>query len=179
MFSAPLILYNTRMSPQAPVAAPESESDLRAGTPHTASAALVVSQDGYLRLTLSAFRAIALRHLFSGLDTDTEAPDHYAAGASAASILGFTEWVSETTPAVSLGWDWRLDTNAGTPRYVRDGEVRSNIMLIEPGLGDLGDLATSATLSAAVDALSWAAETNHYITNNYGWHLSNLTVTPD
>ena len=178
MFSAPLILYNTRMSRQAPVAAPESES---ASTPHAAGAALVVSKDGYLRLTLSAFRAIALRHLFSGLDTDSdsETPNHHAAGASAASILGFTEWVSDTTPAVSVGWDWRLDTNAGPPRYVRDGEVRSNIMLIEPGLGDLGDLATSATLSAAVDALSWAAETSHYITNNFGWHLSNLTVTRD
>jgi hypothetical protein len=166
------------MTPQAPVAAPDSEGGLSGGT-HPVSAALVVSKDGYLRLTLSAFRAIAMRHLFSGLDTESEPPDHYATGASAASILGFTEWVSDTIPAVSLGWDWRLDTNAGTPRYVRDGEVRSNVMLIEPGLGDLGDLATSATLSAAVDALSWTAETNQYITKNFGWHLSNLTVTAD
>lgn len=129
--------------------------------------ALVVSRDGYLRLTLSAFRAIVLRHLFSGLDQDSESSTH-AAGASEASILGFTEWVSDTTPAVSLGWDWRLNTLGGRPRYVRDSEVRSNVMLIEPGLGDLGDLATSATLSAAIDALAWEAETGQYISNRYG-----------
>ena len=50
-------------------------------------------------------------------------------------------------------------------------------MLIEPGLGDLGDAATSATLSAAIDVLAWEAETSHYISNYYGWHLLNLTVT--
>ena len=168
------------MSPQAPLAAPDSDTGGNNGRPYAAlGTALVLSHDGYLRLTLAAFRAIALRHLFSGLDEDAEGPGHDAAGASVASILGFTEWCSDTTPAVSLGWDWRLNTHGRRPRYVRDSEVRSNVMLIEPGLGDLGELATSATLSAAVDALPWATETNNYITNQYGWHLSNLTVTPD
>ncbi len=167
------------MPPQAPPAAPDSEGSLSAGTPRTASAGLAVSNDGYMRLTLSAFRALALRHLFSALDEDPHASAHHATGASIASIFGFTEWVSDTTPAVSLGWDWRINTSGRRPRYVRDGEVRSNLMLIEPGLGDLGDVATSATLCAAVDALAWDTEIDQYITNKYGWHLSNLTVTPD
>jgi hypothetical protein len=165
MFSLPAILYNTPMREQAPSTGPTG-------------VALIVSNDGYVRLTLSAFRAIALRHLFSGLDEDEESGASSAAGASESSILGFTEWVSDTTPAVSLGWDWRLNTIGGGARYVRDSEVRSNVMLIEPGLGDLGDLATSATLSTAIDALAWEAAIGHYISNQYSQHLSHLTVTP-
>jgi hypothetical protein len=183
MFSLPRILYNTPMRQQAPSTGPDSNPDLTISRPRSgasARVALIVSHDGYVRLTLSTFRAIALRHLFSGLDQDEDeaARASTAIGASKSSILGFTEWVSDTTPAVSLGWDWRVNTIGGGARYVRDSEVRSNVMLVEPGLGDLGDLATSATLSTAVDALAWQAETNHYISNQYGQHLSHLTVTP-
>lgn len=135
---------------------------------NSGSAVLAVCTDGYLRLTLAGFRSICLRHLLSELDEDVAAPGLAAAGASAASIMGFTEWTSDTTPAVSLGWDWRLDTEGSEARYVREGEVRSNIMLFEPGIGDLGDLATSATLCAAVDVLAWQAETHNHITKRYG-----------
>ena len=128
---------------------------------------LAVSADGYVRISLTRFRTIALRHLLSELDED-EACSAAAAGACAASILGFTEWVSDTAPALSLGWDWRLDTSGMDARYVREGEVRSNLMLCEPGIGDLGDRATSATLCAAIDALAWQAETYNYITKRYG-----------
>ncbi len=170
------------MRQQAPSAGPDADASLAAGGPRSgvpAGVALMLSNDGYVRLTLSAFRAIALRHLFSGLDQDEEeSAASSATGASESSILGFTEWVSDTTPAVSLGWDWRLNTLSGRARYVRDGEVRSNVMLIEPGLGDLGDLVTSATLCTAVDALAWEAETKQYISNQYAQHLSHLTVTP-
>lgn len=163
----------------APSSAPEADTVVNPSVTHSGpvGAPLVVSKDGYLRLTLTAFCALGLRHLLSGLDEDGESPSRKSAGASLASILGFTEWVSDTTPAVSIGWDWRLNTLGGQPRYVRDSEVRSNVMLIEPGVGDLGDAATSATLSAAIDALAWEALTEQYISNYYGWHLSNLTVT--
>jgi uncharacterized protein DUF4902 len=162
----------------APSSPPDAGPLAPGATPSGRLAALLVmSSDGYLRLTLSALRSLGLRHLFSGLDEDRESRSRKPAGASLASILGFTEWVTDTTPAVSLGWDWRLNTLGRRPRYVRDSEVRSNVMLIEPGLGDLGDAATSATLAAAIDAMSWEAETNNYISNNFGWHLSNLTVT--
>jgi len=133
-----------------------------------AAAVLTVSADGYLRMTLTRFRSITLRHLLSELDDDDAPLGCEAAGAIAASIVGFTEWVSDTTPALSLGWDWRLDTGGRDARYIRAGEVRSNVMLCEPGIGDLGDVATSATLCAAVDALAWQAETHHHITKRYG-----------
>ena len=137
--------------------------------PGSAAPALIVSEDGYLRLTLARFRAIHLRHLISELDEDAPLNGPEAAGATTACIAGFTEWISDTNPALSLGWDWRLDTSSGRDaRYVRAGEVRSNVMLCEPGIGDLGDLATSATLCAAVDALAWQAATHDHITKRYG-----------
>jgi hypothetical protein len=135
---------------------------------------LTVSSHGYVRLTLAVFRSVSLRHLFSDLDPETSTTLRRSAGASEAPILGFTEWTSgsesETRSLLSLGWDWHLDTTMGQLRYVRDGDVRSNVMRIAPGLGDLGYVATCATLGAAVDVLDWETETRRYISEQYGWH---------
>ncbi len=138
---------------------------------------LAVSADGYVRLTLPAFRAIPLSHLLSELDVDLDLPPSTASGACLASIAGYTEWASQTTPAVSLGWDWRLATSAGRVRYEREGEVRSNIMLLDARRRDLGGLATGMLLCAAIDVLEWERAVDNYINNRYACHLSNLTVT--
>jgi hypothetical protein len=139
-------------------------------------APLAVSPDGYVRLTVAAFRAIPLSHLLSELDADN-LPPSTASGASLASIVGYTEWASQTTPALSLGWDWRIATTAGRVRYEREGEVRSNIMLVDSRCRDLGGLATGVLLCVAVDVLGWERAVDNYINNRYACHLSNLTVT--
>src|ERR1700692_1775812 len=101
-----------------------------------------------------------------------------------ASIFGYTEWASQTTPALSLGWDWRIATTAGRVRYEREGEVRSNVMLVDTRPRDLaradtrpralGALATGVLLGVAVDILGWEQAVDHYINNRYACHLSNL-----
>jgi hypothetical protein len=140
-------------------------------------ATLTVSADGYVRLTASAFRAIALTHLLSELDADIGLPPSTASGACLASIAGYTEWASQTTPALSLGWDWRIETTAGHVRYEREGGIRSNVMLVDERRRDLGAAATDVLLCIAIDALGWEQAVNHYISNRYACHLSNLTVT--
>ena len=140
-------------------------------------APLAVSPDGYVRLTVTAFRAIALTHLLSELDADLKLPPSTASGACLASIVGYTEWASQTTPALSLGWDWRIATTAGRVRYEREGEVRSNVMLVDTRPRDLGALATGVLLGVAADILGWEQAVDHYINNRYACHLSNLTVT--
>ena len=140
-------------------------------------APLAVSPDGYVRLTVSALRAIPLTHLLSELDADVNLPPSTASGACLASIVGYTEWASQTTPALSLGWDWRIATTAGRVRYEREGEVRSNVMLLDAQRRDLGALATGVLLCVAVDILQWEQAVDHYISNRYACHLSNLTVT--
>ncbi|HEY3730677.1 MAG TPA: DUF4902 domain-containing protein [Steroidobacteraceae bacterium] len=141
------------------------------------SGALRLSDDGYVRLTLAALRTIKLTHLISELDPDTRPSPCRASGASAASIVGFTEWVSHTTPALSLGWDWRIATIAGQVRYEREGEVRSNAMLINVRGRDLGETASGVLLCIAVDRLEWKQVVDDYISNRYARHLSTLTVT--
>jgi hypothetical protein len=141
------------------------------------SGALRLSADGYVRLNLAALRAVQLTHLLSELDADMQTAHCRASGASAASIVGFTEWVSHTTPALSLGWDWRIATIAGQVRYERDGEVRSNVMLINARGRDMGETATGVLLCVAVDGLRWQRVVDDYISNRYARHLSTLTVT--
>ena len=126
------------------------------------------SEDGYLRLTVSAFQAVVLRHVFSDLDLDI-ASRRSSTAACETTIAGFTEWASNTRAAVSVGWDWRLDTSAVRPRYRRYGEVRSNVMLVAPGFGDLGSAATCAVLSILVDRLLWEAEAYREIIERYAW----------
>jgi hypothetical protein len=140
---------------------------------------LTVSADGYVRLTASAFRAIALTHLLSELDPDPDIdlPPSTASGACVASIVGYTEWASHTTPALSLGWDWHIETTAGRVRYQREGGIRSNVMLVDECRRDLGAAATDVLLCIAIDSLGWEQAVNHYISNRYACHLSNLTVT--
>jgi len=126
-----------------------------------------VSADGYARLTLATFYMIRLVHLFSELDPDAAASAASPTGASAATIVGFTEWASETVPALSLGWNWRLVTGNAPPRYERDGEVRSNIMLIDASRLDYGAVGTDALLREAINALDWQRVIADYITRRY------------
>jgi len=68
---------------------------------------IILSEDGYVRLTLEAFLVTSLVHLVSGLDEDS--PLISQEGGSLARISGYTEWVSATPPIITLGWDWWLD----------------------------------------------------------------------
>ena len=138
---------------------------------------LVVSEDGYVRLTVAAFRAIRLTHLLSELDADINPPPSTASGACLASIVGYTEWASPTPPALSLGWDWRIATHGCRVRFEREGEVRSNVMLVSAQRRDLGAMATGVLLCDAVDMLGWEQAVDDYISNRYACNLSNLTVT--
>lgn len=122
-----------------------------------ASPKLVVSPDGYLRLTLPQFRQLSLQHVLSSLDEPTvdARQGAAAAGASLDALTGYTEWASEATPAASMGWDWQLCVDGRDWRYERVGMPRSNIMLVNRFQRDLGQDATEAALSLEIDELNW------------------------
>jgi hypothetical protein len=126
---------------------------------------------------LAALRAVRLTHLLSELDADINPPPSGVSGACLASIIGYTEWASQTQPALSLGWDWRIATHGGRVRYERQGEVRSNIMLMDARRRDLGAPATGMLLCVVVDVLDWEQAVHNYISIRYACHLSNFTVT--
>jgi hypothetical protein len=114
---------------------------------------IAVCVDGYIRLTLAAFRAVRLAHLLSGLDADDLR--HGGVGASSSSVRGYTEWISPTTPTVTVGWDWYLAWSEGRVAFRRLGAPRSNVMLIDSARRDCGELNTSVQLGNAVDDFDW------------------------
>jgi len=113
--------------------------------------------DGYLRLSLTQFRRTALRHLWSGLEAEEEPVE--PGGARVSAICGYTEWVSDTRPALSVGWDWRLGALEGRAWCLREGDPFSNIMLIDARRRDLGPDRTARLLGLAVDRCAWQAAT--------------------
>lgn len=126
----------------------------------------VPSQDGYLRLSTLAFLSLSMRHLLSGVDTDPVG--RLAVCGAPAPITGYTEWVSTSLPAVSIGWDWSLQISTGMPRYVRDGLPRSNMMLIDPASGrDMGDEATATWIVLWIDQQAWAASVQNHLAMRY------------
>jgi len=126
---------------------------------------ITLSDDSYIRLTLETFLATQLVHFSSGLDEDK--PISPQEGASFAHISGYTEWLSTTTPTLTIGWDWGLDVSQGQPLYVRLDAPRSNIMLVDAMQYDLGSAKTSVLLEAVIDALAWRKEVHQNITTRY------------
>lgn len=124
-----------------------------------------LSPDGYVRLTLEQLQWIPLGHLLSDLDHDEYPPLHE--GASQTHISGYTEWVSETAPVITLGWDWRMEGASGQTHYLRTGFPRSNIMLVDDQRRDLGPAITVKLLEAAIDKTAWPAVIQRYIMDRY------------
>ncbi|MGX2030058.1 DUF4902 domain-containing protein [Methylocaldum gracile] len=117
------------------------------------TAMVTLCKDGYVRLTFETFRNLPLFHLLSCLDEDN--PVLSSEGAILTMISGYTEWISTTTPAITLGWDWQLTASRGQALCVRIGEPRSNVMLVDAQQDDLGTVKTASLLKTAIDQLSW------------------------
>ena len=109
----------------------------------------IISEDGYIRLLPSQLKAVRLIHLISGLD---EYPaETTSCGAMPTAITGYTEWISHTVPAITIGWDWQMQTPVF---FERISEPRSNIMLKAAG-SDIGPAKTAAWIEAYIDSLDW------------------------
>jgi hypothetical protein len=139
---------------------PKTEADV-----NIQPAMITLSPDGYVRLTLEAFEQITLVHLLSGLDEDDPAP--LREGAICTEITGYTEWVSTTTPVISVGWDWMLRSFQGQAHYKKSGEPRSNLMLIDSQQRDLGTARTTVLLEQLIDGMAWQDEVKECINRRY------------
>jgi len=114
---------------------------------------LRVCADGYLRMALADFSAIPLFHLMTRLHEDRRPGD--ALQTRVSPIFGYTEWVSRTRPAITLGWDWVLGAQQGQVQCRREGAPYGNVMLTCPQRRDLGDAQTALLLGEAIDAQAW------------------------
>jgi len=126
---------------------------------------IILSEDGYVRLTQETLLVTSLVHLVSGLDEDN--PTTSEEGGSLARISGYTEWVSSTMPTITLGWDWWLDASQGQLGYVRLGVPQCNVMLVDRMQRDLGVSKTAVVLEKTIDALAWQVEVSAQIFKRY------------
>ena len=113
---------------------------------------LATAADGYIRLPLSRLSAMRFEHL--GSDVDAEFLAELKEQALPASNAGFSEWASNTTPAVSLGWGWYIHDTLNRMLLAPD-PVRSNVMLTDLRGYDLGPVATSHLFSAWLAGYDW------------------------
>jgi hypothetical protein len=111
------------------------------------------SPDGVLRLSIDELLSTPIRHLISGLDED--ASTSLDACGKVAAISGYTEWVSSTNPAITIGWDWYVKPTIEYPFWIRVGLPRSNIMLVDEAGQDTGWEKSLNILATVVDALPW------------------------
>lgn len=127
--------------------------------------AITLSDDGLVRLTLDVLLAIPLVHLISGVDEEPSRND--SEGATSAAISGYTEWISVTSPILTIGWDWRLGALQSLPRLTRQSSPRSNAMLVDAGGRDLGLAKTVAGLEVLIDSMEWQEVARSHITMRY------------
>ena len=116
------------------------------------SRTLALSPDGYIRLPLTSLNRLSFVHLFSY--HDDAFLEELRAQTIPARLAGFSEWKSDTEPAVSLGWGWFIHEDFDWLMLAPDG-VRSNVMLLDAYGYDLGAMRTSDLFCTWLHAFPW------------------------
>jgi hypothetical protein len=112
--------------------------------------------DCYVRLHEAALQCMPLQHLQSGLDSNDERENTaraFGAASVPSAICGYTEWISDSTPAVSVGWDWSV-TAPGELTLNRHS-IRTNVMLVDEHGTDRGREATIEATIRIIDQRPW------------------------
>ena len=126
---------------------------------------MCISEDGYIRLSLAELQNVHLIHLESGLYDDTLT--HKDITNKSCHIIGYTEWVTETEPVISVGWDWTIECYNSPPAYEMVGFPFSNIMLMDASRQDLEDDLAMRYIATYVEQMDWRDKVRVCITNKY------------
>ena len=130
----------------------------------------VLSQDGAVRMTESLLRKTPLQHIISGLYEDPMTCGigiGIGAGATVTCLDGYTEWVSETYPQITLGWDWGWQFVSGRSGYRRREAPFSNITLVDQDGRDIGVADTARLLGDVIDQRDWQDIVGAYLATHY------------
>jgi hypothetical protein len=123
---------------------------------------ITLSLDGFIRITQKSLSLITLHHLDSGLYVDSK--PHYN---GLCNIRGYTEWISNSTPTVSLGWDWELIQPSTSIEYKLDNLPFSNLILIDADDKDIERLSCLKLLRNKIHTLAWTPLVHRSITEKY------------
>lgn len=107
-------------------------------------------------MTFESFQQLQMVHLCSGIDDDR--PIASGAGAHASTITGYTEWLSRTEPAITIGWDWEVIGVRGKARLIQTGTPGRNLMFVDQNDRDLGTAQTTAMLVDWLNTFHWQTD---------------------
>lgn len=124
--------------------------------------------DGYMRCTVPELHALTLIHLHTAIDEDDmDLPDR-TQGCLPALVHGYTEWISNAEPTVSLGWDWSLEWSNGHAQCQLLNLPRTNLMMVDAEGRDLGDKKTLKVLQDYIVQFDWSDVVVHATLTHYG-----------
>jgi len=126
---------------------------------------ITLSADSYVRVPVSSLLDVSFIHLLSALDESRS--DSTLFVTDVCTISGYTEWITATTPAITIGWDWEQTVRNSAPDYVRVGNPRTNLMLLDDRECDLGYDASAVLLGSLIDTLFWQEAVNQAINARY------------
>lgn len=110
--------------------------------------------DFYVRLRELHFQRMALRHVQSELEvTDETNPSRESEGARTSVLCGCSEWVTESDPPITAGWDWTMTPSGGV--LLNRHSVRTNLMLVDGIGGDLGHVPSIEAVVRRIEQLPW------------------------
>lgn len=110
--------------------------------------------DFYVRSGELHFQRMLLRHVQSELELTNEAsPSHESEGASASVLCGCSEWVTESDPPITAGWDWAVTASGDV--LLNRHSVRTNLMLVDENGNDLGHVVSIAAVVRRIEQLPW------------------------
>lgn len=118
------------------------------------------ASDGFIRVSLNELLSLTIIHLMSGLDGGD--PSNDVCGRPT-TISGYTEWVSKSEPAISIGWDWSIEPSVPAGWCRRVSAPRANVMVVDSNGADLPWKQNLEWVGAVVDALPWADLTHIFL----------------
>ena len=107
-----------------------------------------LSDDGFIRMGFDQLMSVSLSHLIS-INEESNFIEPYT------KIFGYTEWISQTTPVVSIGWDWKMNHDDRVIQLMRIGLPRSNLMLMDYLHCDVGLEQTLHLICQKIDSTAW------------------------
>ena len=113
-----------------------------------------LTDDGLVLISISELMQVSFRELLMEMDEDCG--DSSTNCGRICAITGHTEWLSDTTPRLTVGWDWIVEKRDQVPTTWRLGLPRTNICIIGEDSRPMEWNASLESLGKLVDAtLPW------------------------
>ncbi len=87
-----------------------------------------LTENGLVLIDATGLMQITFKHLVTSLDDD-QSDSQFDCG-RVANLTGYTEWLSENHPYLTIGWDWVIDARDQFRVPRRLGTPRTNVNLV-------------------------------------------------